>query len=104
MIDEHKTQGEWKIQLTMTINFISSKDSDETHTMHTKSDNIEIIISNETEETFEDLFNSLLQRYQKNLEELMRGSEFIFDTLDLLFCKLHKISLNHGGSYIPSLR
>ena len=43
MINNHKTQGEWKIQLTMSINFISSKDSDETHTMHTKSDNIEVI-------------------------------------------------------------
>ena len=36
----YKTQfGEWKIQLTMAINFISSKDSKETCTMHTKSDN-----------------------------------------------------------------
>ena len=26
-IIEHKTQSEWKIQLTKTINFISSKDS-----------------------------------------------------------------------------
>ena len=28
--------SEWNIQLTMAINFISSKDSDETRTMHTK--------------------------------------------------------------------
>ena len=38
-IIEHKTQSEWKIQLTMAINFISSKDSDETRTMHKKSNN-----------------------------------------------------------------
>ena len=37
---DHKTQGEWKIQLTVAINFISSKDSDKTCTIHTKSDNI----------------------------------------------------------------
>ena len=30
MINDHKTQSEWKIQLTMQINFISSKDSEET--------------------------------------------------------------------------
>ena len=37
----NKTQlGEWKIQLTMSINFISSKDSDEIHNMHAKSNNI----------------------------------------------------------------
>ena len=33
---------EWKIQLTMSISFISSKDSHETCNMHTKSDNMEI--------------------------------------------------------------
>ena len=43
-IIEHKAQNEWKIQLTIPINFISSKDSDETRTMHTKSNNIEILM------------------------------------------------------------
>ena len=36
VINDHKTQSEWKIQLTTAINFISSKDSDETRTMHAK--------------------------------------------------------------------
>ena len=36
------TQGEWNIQLTISINFISCKDSAEPGTMHTKSDNIEM--------------------------------------------------------------
>ena len=44
LIDNHKTHCEWKIQLTMKINFISSKDSYKTHTMHTKSDNVEIMM------------------------------------------------------------
>ena len=35
---DYKTQGEWKIQLLTTINFVSSKDSDEICTMHTKSE------------------------------------------------------------------
>ena len=29
LIDQHKTEGEWEIQLKMAINFISSKDSNE---------------------------------------------------------------------------
>ena len=37
LIDDFKTQGEWKIQLTMTINFISSKYSDQTRIMHNTS-------------------------------------------------------------------
>ena len=52
IINDHKSQGEWKIQLTMSINFISSKGSDETRTMHTKSDDIKIMIGKETDETF----------------------------------------------------
>ena len=40
MINDHKTRREWKIQLTMRINFISFKDSAETRTMHTKIRNI----------------------------------------------------------------
>ena len=81
IINDHKTQGEWRIhsdntiikrktqsaleiQLTITINFNSSKpDSDETRIKHTKSYNVEIMMGNETDEIIEDLFKSLLQRY-----------------------------------------
>ena len=35
MINNYKTRREWKIQLTMSINFICSKDSNETRNMHT---------------------------------------------------------------------
>ena len=76
-IIHYKTQDEWKIQLITTINFISSKDSNETRTMHTKSDNIEIIIGSETGEIIKELFESLLQRYQEGLEEPMRGCDSV---------------------------
>ena len=45
-----------QIQLTMTINFISSKDSDETNVMYSKRDNIEIMIGSETDEIIEEFF------------------------------------------------
>ena len=102
MINDHKTRREWKIQLTMQINFISSKDSEETCTMHTKSHNIEIMMGNETDEIIEKLFESLLQNYQKDLEESMRKSEFVYDSIDLLYYHLQKIGLKKGGSYIDS--
>ena len=79
-----ETSSERKIQLTMTFNFISSKDSDETRTMHTKSNNVEIMIDSETNEIIEDLFESFLQKYQEGLEESMRGSEFSYDSIDAL--------------------
>ena len=36
--------------------------------MHTTSDSIEIMIGTEADEIIEELFDSLLQRYQENLE------------------------------------
>ena len=51
-----KTSSKWKIQLTMAINFISSKDSDETRTMHRKSNNVQIMIGIETDEIIKNLF------------------------------------------------
>ena len=103
VINDQKNQGEWKIQLSAEINFISSKPvSDEACTMHTKSNNIEIMIGSDTNEVIEDLFKSYLQGYQENLEEKMRGSEFNFDAVNVLHYDLNKISLNRGGSYIKS--
>ena len=99
VIDYETQFGEWKIQLTMSINFISSKDSGKTRNLHTqKSNNIEIM----TYEIIEKLLWSLIQNYQNDLEEPITGSKFNFDSVDLLYYHLQKISLKRGGSYIDS--
>ena len=95
-----KTSSEWKIQLTMAINFISSKDSNETRTMHTRSNNVEIMVGSETNEIIKHLFESFLQKYQEGLEESMRGSEFVYESIDVLYYNFNKVSLSRGGSYI----
>ena len=33
----------------------------------------------------------------------MKGSEFVFDFVHLMYFKCHKINLNCGGSYVDSL-
>ena len=105
MINNHKNQSEWKIQLTMAINFISSKpDSNETRIMHTKSNNTEIMIGSDTNDVIEELYKSLLDKNQENLEEKMSGSEFVFDAVNLFYYHLNKISLNRGTSYIPTFK
>ena len=60
------------------------------------------MMGSEADEIIKELFDSLLQRYQKKLEKSMRGSEFVFDSANSFYYKLHKKSLNHGGSYIDS--
>ena len=53
MINDLKTEGRWKIHI---------------------SDNIEIIIGNETNEIIKELSDSLLQKYQKDVEESLKCS------------------------------
>ena len=87
----------------MSINFISSNDSDETHNLHTKSNNIEIMMGNDTDEIIDEFCESLLRKYQEGLEESKgRGSNLIFDNVNLLYYHLQKISLKRGESYIGS--
>ena len=86
----------------MAINFISSKDSEETRTMRTKSNNVEIVMGSETDEIIEELFKSFFQKYQEGLEESMRGSELAYNSVDALFYNLNKVILIRGGSYIDS--
>ena len=85
------------------VNFISSNYSDEARNLRTKSNNIEIMIGNETDEIIDELFESFSQNYQKDLEEPMRRSEFIFDSVDLFYYNLQKTSLSRKkSSYIDS--
>ena len=64
MINDHKTKGEWEIQLKMSINFMSFKHFEETSAMYTKSDNVEIVMGIETDKIIKELFKPFLQKYQ----------------------------------------
>ena len=77
LINYYKNKGEWKLQLTTKISFISLKPGpDETRVMHTKSDYEEIMNGSDTDEIIEGLFESFLQKYEENLHEKMKGSGF----------------------------
>ena len=89
MINNHKALSEWKIQLIMWINFVSSLDGNKLHAIHTKSDNTEIMSGIETNDIINELFKSFLKRYQEGLETKMRGSNFAFESVDLLYYQLH---------------
>ena len=103
LINDKKDKGEWKLQLTAQINFISqSPGSNETRVMHTRSVCEEFMSGSETEEIVEKLSRSLLQVYQDNLNEKMRGSDFIFHGVNYLFYDFNRVSISKGGSYIES--
>ena len=93
------------MQLTIEVNFISLKpSSDKTRIMYTRSDNVEIMFGDNNDDIIEQLFESLLQKYEENLRNKMRGSEFEFYGVNFLYYDFNKASINRGGSYIDSLK
>ena len=70
--------------------------------MHTRSDNEEFMNGDDTDEIVKGLFESLLQKYEENLQNKMKGSDFEFDGVNFLYYDFNKISLYRGGSYIDS--
>ena len=70
--------------------------------MHSMSDNIEFINYENADKVTKKHFKSLLDRYQIGLKTSMRGSDFIFDFVHLLYYKFHKINPNQGRSHADS--
>ena len=70
-------------------NFIFSIDNDEETEINLKSDNVKNI-NDEVDEVMKEIFDSIKNKYQNNLESI-KGSEFVFDYVHLLYYKCHKI-------------
>ena len=106
LINDYKAirneSNEWKIQMNMRVNFISSIDTRETRSFYVQSDNEETRSGNETDDIIAGLLNSFLNNYQKEDEALRERSGFVFKTVDLLSYTFHKTSLKRGKSYIKS--
>ena len=78
MINNQKTKGEWKIQLSMRVIFASFTDVSETREIYTKSYNILIMNGIETEDIINELINTFNKRYQEGLETDERKQFYIW--------------------------
>ena len=104
LINDHKNirNSDWKIQLNMGVNFISINDTGEIRTTYVNGDNEEIRLGNETYGIINRLIESFLSKYQNEEKILRNGSNFIFESVNLLTYHIHKIDLKRGKSYIKS--
>ena len=103
LINVYKAKGEWKLHLSAEISFVSQKpESNEIRIMYTRSTPEEIIISCGTEEVAEKLIMQLLQKYQDNLQNKMKDSDFIFNGINYLYYDLNRITISKVGSHIES--
>ena len=102
IIIDPQNSDTWKFQLTIAINFISSKDVEEECVMQSRSNNIKATSYNNVNKVVDKVFNSLRLRYQGNLEKLMRGSDSSFDSAQLMYHKCHKVNYRDASSNIDS--
>ena len=81
---------------------MSSKGNDEAPVMHSRNDNIELMIHDKVDEIIKELFQPPLCKYKIGFETSIKGSDFIFGCVNLLQYRCHKINFKLGASYIDS--
>ena len=64
IITKKNNRAEWKIQPTMQNSCISTRSFEETRTIYTKSEPVEIYMGSDTKDVIDKLFNILSQRFQ----------------------------------------
>ena len=72
-------------QLLIATKFMSFKDNDQEHMVHSKSNSVIIIINDKADEIIKEIFQSHLSRYQIRLETSIKVSDFISDCVHLLY-------------------
>ena len=81
MINDHKiSRRVWKIQISILVNFISSKDTGETRTIYVWSDSVSIMWISDTDDIIREILGSVLKNYQEE-EQIISGSEFNFESV-----------------------
>ena len=86
----------------MGVNFISTNDTEEIRIVYVNRDNEVIWLGNETYNIINRLIESFLSKYQNEEKILRNGSNFIFESVNLLTYHIHKIDLKREKSYIKS--
>ena len=89
LIHDHKTAETRSnvlslIQMSMHVNFISSKDAEETRTIYVRGDHENIMWGNETDDIIKELFESFLDNYQKEEQIMREGSDLIFESVEVM--------------------
>ena len=90
--------NEYKIQVSIGVNFICITNKEKTRTFYVKSDNKEIRLGNGTSNIINELIKFFLSNYQKEEQILKNGSNYTFESVDILYIHFHNIKLKRGSS------
>ena len=92
-------RGEWKLQLVMQNNCISTKNFEETRTIYSASKPVEIFMGTNTDDATDGLFDTLLQRFQQAIETSNDiKNEFTHESVALLYHYFQKINILRAES------
>ena len=92
-------RGEWKLQLVMQNNCISTKNFEETRTIYSASKPVEIFMGTNTDDAIDGLFDALLQRFQQAIETSNDSeNEFTHESVALLYYYFQKINILRAES------
>ena len=76
--------------------------SEEQHVIYSNSSNIKFTPYSDGNDVIDKLFKSFCSLSQENLETSIKERDFIFDSVQLLYYKYHKVSFSCDGLYIDS--
>ena len=101
--DGDSERVEWKVQVVMQNNCISTKDFEETQTIYSASKPVEIFMGTDTDDTIDRFFDTFLQRFQQGLVTSNdRGSGFTNKNVALVYYYFQKIVIQRVESFIMS--
>ena len=101
--DSDSDRAEWKIKVVMQNSCIFTKKFEETRTIYSASEPVESFMGSDTEDVIDTLFHTILQRFQQAQETSNdKGSEFIPESVELLYYHFQKIDIRRAESYIMS--
>ena len=100
--DSDAERGEWRVQLAILNNCISVRNFEDTRTVSSKSDPLEISMGSDTNDVIVRLFDTTLERFQQAMKTSIKGSEFTHESVGLLYYHFQKLNIRRAESHIKS--
>ena len=103
LIDEKQksTKNEQKVQVRVSVVFIKVNDPFDRYIEYVDSDSLILRHADDTQVFISNLYDSLLENFERKKHSL-RGSNLVFDGIELTLVQFIKRKLKRGGSYIPT--
>ena len=103
LIDEKQksTRMEQMVQLRVSAVFVKVNNPFDRYIEYADSDSLILRRADDTQVFITKLYDSLLENFEKKQNSL-RGSNLVFDGIDLTLVQFIKLRLKTGGSYIPT--